>query len=304
MSQSLENISIDKIETDIMSVLYANTDIYFTQYTLFNKTLLDKYDGEKLVYIHPNFKSKFLIVLSNLMSKYDDIDISRSNEGEIYSVICYSDTQSYKLNSKNEKVKETEQSEETKQINESEQTNKNDNQLKYNMQHFTKTFKFDISDIAKMYDYIYDNNLLEYINTIDPWDGNSIYHNLVIAQNKNILEKLIFQDKFDYFIKNKKNQTPLEIKSSFEITKILLKGLENKFNILAEKLNAEKEINKRAIESYEAKINWLESHDYSNHIIKNIKISEFLNIKFKNFYQENKILCFILLVAIFILNFL
>ena len=33
----LNDISIDKIETDVMSVLYANMDMIFTQYTLFNR---------------------------------------------------------------------------------------------------------------------------------------------------------------------------------------------------------------------------------------------------------------------------
>ena len=56
---NLSNISYDKIENDIMIVLYSNIDTIFTQYSLFNKLISDKYDLKNSVSIHPNFKSKF-----------------------------------------------------------------------------------------------------------------------------------------------------------------------------------------------------------------------------------------------------
>ena len=59
---NFQDIPIDKVETDIMSVLYANQDTKFSQYALFDKVLEDKYEGYYPTQIHPNFKSRFFLI--------------------------------------------------------------------------------------------------------------------------------------------------------------------------------------------------------------------------------------------------
>lgn len=258
---NLENVSFDEIETNIMSVLYANIDMNFSQYALFNKVLKDKYDGQYSSQIHPNFKSKFLLVLRNLMSKYDDIKVSRNNG--IYSVICVSLPESFSFgkidNFKNWKYVGT------------------------------SAIDLDLNDYATMYDYIYENNLTDYLNWSDPWDGNSIFHELVLAENKTQIKKLIEQDQFNYFTKNKHGQTPIELAITQEISNLLMSGLVQKFILLTEKFNSEKEQNKLEIKRLEDKINYLESPTFTNKIIINTSLLNFVLIKSENFYQNNRL---------------
>ena len=48
----------------------------------------DKYEGQYTNSIHPNFKSKFLLIIRTLMSKYDDIVVEKKNS--MYYIVCLS----------------------------------------------------------------------------------------------------------------------------------------------------------------------------------------------------------------------
>ena len=202
---NLQDVPIDKIETDIMSVLYANMDVKFSQYALFNKILEDKYDGQYSSQIHSNFKSRFLLVLRNLMSKYDNIKVSKDNG--VYWVLCLSVSES-------EKPIEFE---------------KWDKPIK-------QPITLDTTDYAHMYNYVYDTNQNDFINWSDPWDGNTIFHELVLSQNKTLIEKLLLQDQFNFTVKNTHGKTPLEMPTSQEIFNILNKYLLEKVIFMNEKL--------------------------------------------------------------------
>jgi hypothetical protein len=200
---NLQDVQIDKIETDIMSVLYANMDIKFSQYALFNKVLEDKYDSQYYGQIHSNFKSRFLLVIRNLMSSYSDIKVSKDNG--VYYIVCLSESE--------------------KPI----EFIKWDEPIKHPV-------SLDNTDYAQMYNYIYDTNQKDFINWSDPWDGNTIFHELVLSQNKNLIEKLLLQDEFNFNVKNTHGKTPIEMPSTQEIINILTKNLLEKVIFMNEKI--------------------------------------------------------------------
>lgn len=252
---NLCDISIDKIETDVMSVLYANMDIVFTQYSLFSKLVQDKYDFKGNNTIHPNFKSKFLLVIRNLTSKYDDIKITRENM--VYNIVCLSDV-GIKLNDL------------TKTSN-----------IEQNM---STDIKLDESDISSMYDYIYNNNLDEYINWSDPFDGNSIYHELVLSNNIHQINRLVKENLFDYSILNAHNQTPIDLIKSPQVARIITLGLVKNFNLIKVKLKQETENVNTLVKKFNDKIDYYESMEYKNKIIYNTSFYDVINIKTKKYH--------------------
>lgn len=267
---NLNDISIDKIETDVMSVLYANMDTIFTQYSLFSKLVEDKYDFKNTNSIHPNFKSKFLLVIRNLISKYPDITITRDNM--VYNIVCSSDSD-IKLN-------ELTKTPYVEQI--------------------TSTYiKLDENDISEMYDYIYDNNLGEYINWSDPFDGNSIFHELVLSNNIKQIDRLVKENVFDYTILNTHNQTPTELIKSPQVARIMTMGLVKKINSIKEKLNQEKENVIMLVNNFNDKKNFYESYEYKNKIINNTNLYDIIYIKTNKYhfkiiiYLFSFIMCYI-----------
>ena len=57
-------------------------------------------------------------------------------------------------------------------------------------------------EIHRLSNYIIDNNLSDDINYVDPFDGNTIFHDLVITSNIQKITKLISDGKFDFLVKN------------------------------------------------------------------------------------------------------
>lgn len=251
---NFNNISIDDIETNVMSILYANIDKVFTQYTLFNVLIQYKYDFKDTNFIHSDFKSKFLLVIKNLMSKYDDIKITRENM--TYNIVC--------LSNSNIKFDEL-------------------NKILDNNKSTTSNIKLDENDISIMYDYIFDNGLTEYINLSDPFDGNSIYHELVLSNNIKQINKLIEDGLFNYTIINNHNQTPIDLIKSPQMAKIITQQL-------IKKLNSNEEILKRkeivldvfARNNNDMKI-YYESDEYKNKIIFDTYLYDFITVKINKY---------------------
>lgn len=252
---NLDDISIDKIEIDVMSVLYANMDTMFTQYSLFSKLVQDKYDLNGTNSIHSNFKSKFLLVIRNLTSKYDDIKITRENL--VYNIVCLSNTD-VKLTEINKKLIDD--------------------------HNFSPNQKIDENDISDMYDYIYDNNLSEYINWSDPFDGNSVFHELVLSNNIKQIDRLIKENVFDYTILNSHNQTPIDLIKSPQVARIMTLGLIKNFNSIKEKLNQEKENVLMLVNNFNNKMNYYESNEYKNIIINNTSLYDVIHIKTSKYH--------------------
>ena len=75
---SLNTIKHDKIEDDIMLILYSKPNTMFNQFSLYNK-LLDKYDFKNLKNYNTNeFKRKFMDVIRSIDQKYDDLTVIKN----------------------------------------------------------------------------------------------------------------------------------------------------------------------------------------------------------------------------------
>lgn len=212
--ESLVNITLEKIETDIMSILYANLDIEFDNNQLFNKLILDKYDLKlnEIKLIPKDFKSKFLIVFNNLYSNYNDLEIKKSNfELGKYYIICYSDPKN--INCDNIKKYDNDQ---------------------YKYKHISG------SDYKTMFDYIYQTNVKEFYNWVNHANGNSIYHDLIEFNNVYLIDKLIYNNKFNFEIKNLEGETPLDAINNLHVGKNIIRAILDNLNDIKSKYEDEK----------------------------------------------------------------
>jgi hypothetical protein len=266
----LSEITIYEIETKIMSILYRHIDIVFNQFTLFNKLINDKYDLTNTKTIHPNFKAKFLLVLRNLEAKFKDIKVNK-HDNNIYSVVCYSNPDNIKELVKDDVVKKDE--------NEL-------NNISYN----------DLVDFIIKNKYDSKNNFINNYEYIDPFDGNTIFHDLIITNNIAEVTKLIKTKNFDYFIKNKHDETPLELCTNKELYKLLVMGLLNKYYEDIEFYNNKYINNKLIINNYEDKIIKYESDQYKIDLISETFILELLWIKLYTTINKNKIIVISIIV--------
>lgn len=265
---NLSEISIDKIETDIMSVLYANMDKKFSQFELFNKLLEDKYYGNYTNYVHPDFKSKFLLIFRTLISKYDDIIIKKTSEYN-YNIIC--------LSSKEEME---------------------DMEYKpFYYGHIYNPIKLENHDVSNMYDYIYDNNLDEYKNWSDPFDGNSIFHELILSNNTKQTLKLMEENKFNFEIKNNINKTPIDLINSQEMSNIIIKEFVRKNIILMEKYNQEKENVKKIVDDNNKQLDYYKFDEYKNNIVLNTSLYDIMMEKTRRYHYLLKMYLFSVVVG-------
>jgi len=196
----LSNISLNEIENTIMLVLVGNDGIVFTQYQLFDK-VIDKLEI-KINCIHNSFKSKFLIVLRNLMSSYDDVKIYRENN--IYKAVYATDNST--MNSYSSSTDDT--------------------------------FIPDPFTINDLNSYIIDNDMFEQFTYVDQSSGNTIYHDIVTNNNYLQIKKLIDTNKFNYNIKNLNDKTPIDYINDQRVTNIMIKTLFNKIDVLEKELDA------------------------------------------------------------------
>ncbi len=261
--------SIESIETKIMSILYANIDTCFNQFALFDKLIKDKFPENYNTTINPTIKAKFLLVLRNLASRYDDILVVKSNN--VFSVTCLSDKD------KVTNVKNYVPIEET-QINQSNQSN-------FSNVRITPNLGLDYSDLVN---YIIDNNLDEDISYVDPFDGNTIYHDLVATNNTDKITKLIESNKFNYFVKNKYGFTPIQLTKNQDIIIMISNGLANKYTVDTTELKNKIAENNRKTIGLENKVVKYESIQYKTEEIIKAKLTFILWVKASNQLDKNK----------------
>lgn len=269
---NLSEISIDKIETDVMSVLYANIDKKFTQYGLFNKLLVDKYEGQYSNSIYPNFKYKFLLVVRNLMSKYDDIIVEKKDD--VYYILCSS-------------------------------SKENIQEIPIYSTSLDNPIKLEKSDVSGLYDFICDNYLNEYMEWVDPFNGNTIFHELISNNNINQTSKLIKKNKFNFEIKNNNNQTPTDFINSLEMSNLIIAELNKKIMMLTKKYNQEKSNVDILIFDFKKKIDYYESDEFKNKIISDSSFYDIMMKKTNKYhflikmYLLSFIVCYIAIKMIF-----
>ena len=265
------NYSTDDIETKIMSILYANIDKKFSQFALFSKLINDKFTEFTNKPIHPTIKAKFLLVLRTLASRYDDIIVSKENN--IYYVVCL--TNKDELN----KVSNYTDTEEFGQF-----TNFTNLANSANLANPTEK---DLINYDDLLNYIIDNNLSEDINYVDPFDGNTIFHDLVITSNVQKITKLIVDGKFDFFVKNKQNKTPIELATNKTVENYLISKMIDKYLFDTLKSKSKIESDKKTIEDLTAKVAFSQSLFFKEDIIVKTSFLDILLIKFINFYEDN-----------------
>ena len=262
---NLSVISINKIETDVMSVLYANINKKFTQYTLFNKLLEDKYDSDHTIFIHPDFTSKFLLVIRTQISKYDNIIVEKKDR--VYYIVCLSSKEDI-------------------------------NKISiYHAEYIPNPIINEMYDMTYMFDYICDNDLDEYMNWTDPFDGNSIFHELILYNNIKQTTKLIEKNRFNFEIKNNQNQTPIDLINSQEMKNLFFAEFVKKIKLLTEKYNQEKVNVNTLVANLNKKVDYYESDEYVKKIIRDTSFYDFRMVKINKYHWPIKMYLFSFIVC-------
>jgi hypothetical protein len=294
------NYSTDDIETKIMSILYANIDKKFSQFALFSKLINDKLPEFANTPIHPTIKAKFLLVLRTLASRYDDIIVTKENN--MYYVVCLTNKDELNKVTNYTDNKELEQFMSAyNSINLSNSSNLNNSSNSSNSTNSTNST--DSTDSIKnpsstheqenlinycdLLNYIIDNNLSDDINYVDPFDGNTIFHDLVITSNIQKITKLIVDGKFDFFIKNKQNKTPIELATNKTVENYLISKMIDKYLSDTLTLKVKIESDKKTIEDLTGKVILTQSVFFKEDIIVKTSIFDILIIKFIKFYEDN-----------------
>lgn len=276
-----DKYTIDEIETKIMSILYANIDQKFNQFVLFDKLIKDKYPELYDTTINPVIKARFLLVIKNLVSRFEDIIVTKDNN--VFSVVCLSNKDQL-ANIKNYDNSVNGVQNGTILQNTQNQKN-NSNQPEY-------------SDLLN---YIINDDV-EFINYVDPFDGNTIYHDLVITSNLEKIKNLINNGKFNFFAINNKNETPIQLSKDSNITNLLITCTMKKYLDDMQFYTKKIEYYDNKFNNLELKISNYESKDFLDEIIYRTNIFKIIWTKFYYFIARNKfevISIFITIIAYF-----
>ena len=198
---TLDNISHDDIYEKIMLILMANEGTVYSDSQMYDLVLKKLSAG---MFIPYDFKYKFMIVFRQLMSKMDDIKVIKKNQ-TYYAVYNYSNTLSGK-------------------------------ELADTIQGLRPDYKsFDItnSDIAN---YVIKNDIKSEFNYIDPENGNTIHHEVLISSNQNTVKTMIDTNKINYTVLNYNKETPIESIKDIKTTNLVLVDLNNKIISLNTKM--------------------------------------------------------------------
>ena len=150
--------------------------LYSNTNTSFNQyslynKLLDDMEVKTVLFDTRDFKRKFIDILRNLDCKYDDLTITKNDNNITIILDKEIDTENYE-------------------------------EINYTSYNDDKEFNY--------YKFIFDNYIEESLNIKDK-NKNSIYHDLVMSNNVNLIKKLINENKFDYVVKNNNNETPIDL---------------------------------------------------------------------------------------------
>lgn len=189
---SIEPIFI-KIETEIMKILSRNPGNFVNQYSLYQQLLVEyelKDPVEK-----EDFKMKFLIVLRQLSSVFNNISIK--NENGIFSAgLFIKDDVNITVQEEKETTEDTTNDKFDDTFDNLLLSRKNMNSSKNTL--------FDIAVI----NFIVDEDIYYYFNRKD-YQGNSILHNLVIANDYERTKKIYHRNDISFQDENNEGLTPL-----------------------------------------------------------------------------------------------
>jgi hypothetical protein len=176
-----------KLENDIMKILTRNSDKFLSQYKIYDDLLedldiKDPYEKEQL-------KIRFIIVLKQLSSIYNNISVSSKNK-IMYAKFC--------IDSLPEETVE----ESTKSQNENE----------------------EMPNELSVVQFIIDNKLIQFYSKKD-FEGNTILHTLVKYSDFNRVEEIMNYENISFFDKNKADVTPMDLITDIRISNLLIKNL-------------------------------------------------------------------------------
>lgn len=177
---------IDKLQTNIMKILTRNSGQYLSQFEIYNN-LLDDLELKDPVE-KENLKIRFLMILRQLSYFFDDVKVVNKNE-VLY--VAFSPEKGSSV----EDIKVPEETTENKMPSE-----------------------------MAVINFIIDNRIKDYYFKKD-YNGNTILHSLVIANDIERIEKLYYE--FEKFVSEKNNlgETPLDLISGFKVNNFFLKRM-------------------------------------------------------------------------------
>lgn len=126
--------------------------------------------------------------------------------------------------------------------------------------------------------YIIQNKLTEEYSYQDPFNGNTLYHEIIKESNYGCLKDLIEENLFDFTILNNDNKTPIELCSNQDVSNLLI-------NYLYEKSNSQQQ----RIDLLEKNILSLQkelTNQTQTNIINNISLYNFIKTKLYIFYKK------------------
>jgi len=200
-NEAIANATLEQIENKIMTHLIINEDKPQKTSELYNK-VLDKYDY-KGGCIDSEFKYKFALAVKNIDSNENVI---KTDSGAVYTTKPFEHTN--KLNSNNQDI--------VSNVLESEKSN--DECVK------------DITNIktSELYEYVnkkMPDKIDSIMKYIDPVNGNTIYHDFVIESSINYIDHMLVNNTFNFDIKNKNNNTPVDYINDIVVARLFIKNL-------------------------------------------------------------------------------
>lgn len=252
-----------KIETEIMKTLSRNPGNFVNQYILYNE-LIENFEIKDPLE-KDNFKMKFLIVLRQLSSIFNNVTIK--NDGGIFSAGLFMKDEI------NINIHDSEMLDEHNPI--IDDTFDDLLLIKKKLNDLNKYSPTVPSDIAVI-NFIVDENIAYFFNRKD-YLGNSILHNLIMANDYERVKKIYLRDDVSFFEENNDTLTPVDyitdIRISTLVINILVKDLNKiedkiKINELKFKYSEEKLVNAMMdIQKIKTEINSMKNIIFTGYII-------------------------------------
>ena len=264
-----------KIETEIMKTLSRNPGNFVNQYILYNE-LIENFEIKDPLE-KDNFKMKFLIVLRQLSSIFNNVTIK--NDGGIFSAGLFMKDEININIHDSEKVDEQNNAENTAfddAFNDTFDDTFDDLLLiKKKSNDLNKHSPTVPSDIAVI-NFIVDESIAYCFNRKD-YLGNSILHNLIMANDYERVKKIYLRDDVSFSEENNDGLTPVsyinDIRISTLVINILVRDLNKmeykiKMNELKFKFFEEKLINSMMdIQKIKTEINSMKNIIFVGYII-------------------------------------
>jgi hypothetical protein len=213
-----------KIETEIMKILSRNPGNFVNQYILYNE-LIENFEIKDPLE-KDNFKMKFLIVLRQLSSIFNNVTIK--NDGGIFSAGLFMKDEININIHDSETVDEQNNTENTALDDALDNTFDDLLLIKKKSNDLNKYSPTVPSDIAVI-NFIVDESIAYCFNRKD-YLGNSILHNLIMANDYERVKKIYLRDDVSFSEENNDGLTPVSYINDIRISTLV-------FNILIRDLN-------------------------------------------------------------------